>query len=454
MKYLWQRFLLICGVMSWLSVAHADLEIVITEGLDDARPVAVVPFAWQGSTAEPPQDIGNIIARDLERSGRFRPLSLMNLPERPTRAGDVNLSKWRTLGIEAVVVGRITETAPGQYQVGFELVDVFKGKGQGAGNLTLSGGELISGAGNVIEARQHLVQNAGLRMHAHRIADIVYEKLTGVRGAFATYIAYVNVDHSDSRYPFKLYMADSDDYNPRLMAQSREPIMSPAWSRDSKKLAYVSFEGGRSQIVVQELATGNRQTVASFAGINGAPSWSPDGTKMAMTLSYEGNAEVYIYDLATRTTKRITVSSAAETDPMFAPDGKHLYYTSDRGGRPQIYRTHLASGQVERVTFEGTYNSEPRFNGDPNKMVFVNQTDGQYRVSIMDLRTKTMQILTDTQLDQSPTLAPNGSMVIYATIYQGRQMLAAVSTDGRFKARLQARKGEVRAPAWSPFLDF
>ena len=431
--------------------ASADLEIVITEGMDDARPIAVIPFAFQGSSVAPPQDIGDIIARDLERSGKFRALSLMNLPERPTRAADVNLAKWRQLGIEAVVVGRVTETAPGQFQVGFELVDVFKGKSANAGSLSMNAG---SGAANVIEARQHLVQTAGMRMHAHRVADIIYEKLTGVRGAFATYIAYVNVDTTDKSHPYKLFMADSDDYNPRIMAQSREPLMSPAWSRDSKKLAYVSFEGRRSQVIVQELATAKTQTVASFPGINGAPSWSPDGTKMAMTLSYEGNPEVYIYDLGSRQTKRLTVSSSAETDPAFSPDGKYVYYTSDRGGRPQIYRTHIASMQTDRVTFEGTYNSEPRFADDPNKLVMINQTGGQYRVSVMDLRTKTLQILSDTYLDQSPTLAPNGSMVIYATIYGGRQGLALVSTDGRFKARLQARKGDVRAPAWSPYLDF
>ena len=431
--------------MAMMTPAQAALEIVITEGMDDARPVAIVPFQWNGSTVAPPQDMADIIARDLERSGRFRPMAVADMPERPFVAGQVNLAAWRGKGIEAVVVGKISETAPGQFQIGFELIDVFKGRDKSATAM---------GSSAVIEARQHLVPSAGVRMHAHKMADIIYEKLTGERGAFATHIAYVNIDRSD-RLPYKLFVADSDDYNPRVIASSTEPLMSPAWAKDGRRLAYVSFEKGRSQLFVQDIYTGQRQVVAAFPGHNGAPAWSPDGSKLAMSLSHEGNPEIYVYDVATRQSRRVTTTGIGiiDTDPTWSPDGQYIAFTSDRGGKPQVYRVHLASGQIQRVTFEGDYNSEPEYSPDGKKMVMINRTAGQFRVGIQDLASGSLQVLTDTQLDQSPSLAPNGSMVIYATLHRGQQVLAVVSTDGRFKARLQARKGEVRAPAWSPFLD-
>lgn len=464
MKKFWWSRCVVATLAAWALVAHADLDITITEGIDDARPVAVLPFSFQGYAAPAPStavsqapfDMAAIIASDLERSGKFRALPVADMPETPNTSSGLHLASWRAKGSEAVVVGRIVESAPGQYQIAFELVDVFKSKDAPAAGMQLKNGELTQMTATfgptVLEAKQHLVQAAGYRMHAHHIADWVYEKLTGERGAFATYITYVTIERG-SKQPYKLVVADSDDYNPRVILPSNEPIMAPAWSRDGKKLAYVSFEKGRSQIFVQDIYTGERQSVAAFAGINDAPAWSPDGTKLALTLSYEDNPEIYIYDLATRTTKRLTNSSAIETEPSWSPDGQWLVYTSDRGGKPQIYRMHLATGKENRVTFEGDYNAGASYSPDGKRLVLVNRSNGQFHIAMQDLQTNLLQVLTDTQLDQSASFSPNGSMVIYATLFRGQQILAAVSSDGRFKARLQARKGEVRAPAWSPYLD-
>lgn len=445
---------LFSGFVAFCNIAHAEMEIVITGGLDDARPVAIVPFTFrglanaQGQMSSAPHDIADIIANDLQRSGKFRPLAIEEMPEKPENANGVHPLAWRSKGVEAVVTGRVIETSAGQYQVAYELIDVVNDK---PANATV---ELSAWNAGVLEAKQHLVQAAGYRMHAHRVADRVYEKLTGERGAFATYISYVNVDRND-RQPFKLFVADSDDYNPRVVLSSKEPIMSPAWANDARRLAYVSFEKNRAQVFVQDIYSGQRQSVAEFPGINGAPSWSPDGKKLALTLSHEGHPEIYVYDLNTRSTQRVTKTSPStiNTEASFSPDGQWLVYTSDRGGKPQIYRMHLPTGQEKRLTFEGDYNAGASYTPDGKKLVLVNRSQGVFHIALYDIQSGVLQVLTDTQLDQSPSLSPNGSMIIYATLFRGQQVLAAVSADGRFKARLQARKGEVRAPAWSPFLD-
>ncbi|WP_196141040.1 Tol-Pal system beta propeller repeat protein TolB [Aliikangiella sp. G2MR2-5] len=433
------------------SAAQAEevkLDFVISEGIDGARPVAVLPFSWKGTSVNAPSEVATVIGADLRRSGRFNPMARHELLQQVYKYEDVNLQLWREKGIEAVVVGQIEEQPDGRLKVSYELVDVFQ-KEQEVRN-----GELVTVDRNRLDGYSSIVRAKDLRFHAHRIADRIYEKLTGERGAFATRIAYVSVDRSQSK-PYRLMVADSDGYAPQTLFASHEPIMSPAWSPDAQKLAYVSFENGRSEVYIQSLyVAGDRKRVAAFEGINSAPSFSPDGRRLALTLSRDGNPEIYVLDLVSFRFSRITRNtSSIETEASWTPDGQTLLFTSDRGRGPQIYRQNLASNRAHRITWEGNYNASASLTPDGKTMVLINRTNGVFHVAVQDMESNAMQTLTKTQLDESPSLAPNGSMVIYATVYGNRQVLSVVSTDGRFKARLPSRQGEVKAPVWSPFLD-
>ncbi len=436
------------------TAARAEIDILITQGIDDARPVAVVPFEFvsNGVTAAPPHDLAEIIANDLRRSGLFRPLAIKDMPAQPHSLDQVSLDRWRSLGIEALVIGKVEEVQTGQYRVTYDLLDVFRAGAPNVNPRVATSGPAVGPANHLLLSREGIANNSNYRRYGHRIADAIYEKLTGERGAFDTWIAYVNVDRTLSK-PFQLYIADSDGYNPQRILASNQSIMSPNWSPDGKKLAYVSFENGRSEIFIHDIGARSREKVASFKGINSSPVWSPDGQRMAMVLSKDGNAEIYVMDLASRKVTRLTNHWAIDTEPAWAPDGRSLVFTSDRGGKPQIYRVNLSGSLPERVTFEGRYNAGAEFTPDGKRLVLVQQVGGVYRIAVLDLATGSSQVLTETQLDESPTLAPNGSMIIYATAVRGRQLLSAVSLDGRFKARLPSNQGEVKAPAWSPFLD-
>ncbi|GAB6044182.1 Tol-Pal system beta propeller repeat protein TolB [Endothiovibrio diazotrophicus] len=417
----------------WLAApARAVLTIEITEGVEGAAPIAVVPFGWEGPGTPPPINVGQVVAADLQRTGRFAPIAEGDLLGRPTAGNEVRFPDWRMLGAESLVVGRLRPAQPAGYVVQFQLFDVFKAK-------QLTGYSFSAKAED-------------LRRVAHRISDIVYEQLTGQPGAFSTRIAYVTAERlggGQSRYA--LQVADADGVDPQTILRSDEPIMSPNWSPDGSRLAYVSFEKKHSAIYVQDVATGRRQVVAEYPGINGAPAWSPDGRRLALTLSREDNPDIYLLELATKELRRLTTNAAIDTEPTWTPDGSAILFTSDRGGGPQVYRMAASGGTAQRLTFEGSYNARPTVSPDGRSLAVVHAERGAFRIAVYDLESHTLRVLTKGSLDESPSFAPNGSMIIYATEYQNRGVLSAVSVDGRVHQRLLLSEGDVREPVWSPF---
>jgi len=439
--------LILLASFSTVNFADEELDFVISGGADSARPVAVLPFSWQGIADRPEQDAAAVIASDLRRSGRFNPMSRHELLQNVDNYDDVNVELWKEKGIEAVVVGRITQVPDGRLKVAYELIDVYRQTQE------IRNGKLYNVARNKLDSYSAFIQPKDLRFHAHRIADRVYEKLTGEKGAFATRIAYVSVERNEAK-PYRLMVADADGYAPQLVFESSQSIMSPAWSPDAQKLAYVSFENGRSEVFIKEIYKPIKAVrVAAFEGINSAPAFSPDGRRLALTLSRDGNPEIYILDLTTQRFSRVTNHYGIDTEANWTPDGQSLTFTSDRGGRPQIYRKNLFGDKAVRLTYEGNYNASSSFTPDGKTMVLINRTNGVFHVAVQDIETGSLQTITETRLDESPSLAPNGSMIIYATVYRNRQVLSVVSTDGRFKARLPSKKGEVKAPVWSPYLE-
>jgi TolB protein len=425
------RWLLLAALLAGSRGALAVLTIEITQGMEGASPIAIVPFAAPAG-AGLPEDIAGIISANLRRSGRFAPLPEADLIARPTEANAVRFQDWRVLGVGDLVIGRVLQSSPGRYEVQFQLFDVFRGR-----QLT----------GYSIPARAE-----ELRRVAHRISDLIYETLTGEPGAFDTRIAYVTVEQGGEGKRYILQVADSDGHNPRTVLRSPHPLMSPSWSPDGQQLAYVSFEGRKAAIYVQDVGTGARREVAAFNGINGAPSWSPDGRTLALTLSRDGNPEIYLLHLGDKRLQRLTNNAAIDTEPAWSPDGKQLVFTSDRGGAPQIYRMDVRGGRAERLTFEGNYNAGAEYSPDGKRLTLVHRDGRDYRIGVLELDSRRLRVLTDGSLDESPSFAPNGSMIIYATNVGGRAVLAAVSADGRFRQRLTLSGGDVREPAWSPVL--
>lgn len=412
--------------------ARAQLTIEITQGVDNPTPIAVAPFAWDGPGVAS-DDMAQVIDGDLARSGQFAPVSRGDMLGFPSTAEEVFFRDWRAINAEYLLIGRVSLEA-GEMRVEYELFSVVR-------QAKVHGGWF---SGPVSEAR----------MLAHSVADSVYEKLTGIPGAFATRLLYISVTPvTGGKDYFRLTLADSDGARPIVLLESREPVLGPTWSPDGRHIAYVSFETGRPAIYRQELATGRREQLTNFKGLNGAPAFSPDGNSLAMVLSKDGSPDIYLMDLASKRLRRLTRHYAIDTEPVWTPDGNAILFTSDRGGRPQIYRYDLRTGKEERLTYEGTYNARARLAQDGRNLVMVHQRDGKFHIALKDLETNRLQILTSTELDESPSIAPNGSMVLYATKHEGRGILAAVSVDGGVKFRLPAREGEVREPAWSPYMN-
>jgi TolB protein len=405
------------------SPATAQLTIEIVGGAGSTIPVSIVPF--EGEIANPP-GVTNVVGADLARSGMFRLVDPTGIVPRPTRGEDVRAADWRARGADAVAVGTLRPLPDNRVEVRFALVDTVKQ--------------------TVLANQVYNVTPQQLRATAHKIADVIYEKLTGAPGVFSTRIAYVT--KQGSRYT--LQVADADGYDPQTIVGSNEPLLSPRWSPEGNRIAYVSFEQKKPVVYVQSLSSGQRQAVANFRGSNSAPAWSPDGRRLAVTLTRDGGSQLYLMDADGGNVRRITQSNAIDTEAYFTPDGSSLLFTSDRGGSPQIYRLNLASGAVERLTFEGSYNVTPRPLPDGRGMVFVRREGGRFQIAVMDLASRQMQVLTSGPLDESPSVAPNGKLVIYANEQNGRGVLAAVSTDGSVKQRLASPATDVREPAWGP----
>ena len=407
---------------------QGGLEIDIIGGRASALPIAVVPFAGESGGT----DIDDVIRANLARSGQFRTLDEAGIVERPTRGSEVAYPTWRMLKQDFLVVGRSMPSGDG-YRVEYELFDVAKQE-------RLLGFALSAPAG-------------AMRDVAHQISDAIYEKILGIPGAFWTRIAYVTSTGLGREARYALVVADADGFNPRTVVNSTEPLLSPSWSPDGRRLAYVSFEGGNSGVYIQDIASGSREKVASFRGINGAPAFSPDGNRLALTLSKGGNPDIYVMDLGSRHLSQVTNHFGIDTEPTWAADGGSLYFTSDRGGRPQIYQVGAGGGSATRVTFDGSYNASPSVSFDGKKLATAQGAGNTYRIALMDrsLGGARWSLLSPGSMDESPSFAPNGAMVLYAAREGRRGVLYAVSADGRVRQRLVLASGDVREPAWSPY---
>ena len=420
-------------MLSLAASSWADLDtIIIDQGVDDPIRIAVVPFALS-EDLDNADNLAKLIRFDLARSGQFDPVAPENMLSYPSTQDAVFFRDWRILQTAYLVIGKAQTNALGQIEVSYQLFDV----------ATQSQLQRVS----------FNIGREQWRDVGHKIADLVYTEVTGVRGAFSTKILYVlaqDIGTQSARY--KLQIADVDGARARTLFDSSEPILSASWSPDGRRVAYVSFETGRPSIILQDIDGPNRERLTNFRGINGSPVFSPDGKQLAMVLSRSGDPEVFVMDLETRKLRRITRHPAIDTEPSWSPDGRYLVFTSDRGGKPQIYQLELATNFLERLTFVGDYNARARLLSDGRHLVFVHRRNGIFHIAWQDLLEDRLLVLTESSLDESPSLAPNGAMLIYATQDQDKGILAVVSVDGRVKYRLPSSAGDVREPAWSPFL--
>ena len=426
--------------------AWAVLDIEITGGVVGEHPIAIVPFSWEVKNRVGLEDVSKVLSADLQRSGRFALIPEKKFLEYPHHGGEVNFESWRALGVESLVVGRVRPGEQGNYLIQFQLFDIYKRAQVQDGGPGEPEYKIKQVIGYSLPSSKR-----DLRRTAHYMSDLIYEALTGEKGIFTTRIAYITSMSKGKLKSYQLRIADMDGQNPFTVLKSSQPIMSPAWSPDARKLAYVSFEDKKSQIYVQHVDSGKRQLISSSKGVNSAPAWSPDGKKLALTLSRDGNLEIYTMDLNSRKLRRLTRNSAIDTEPGWSPDGKSIVFVSDRSGRPQVYRMPVAGGRAERMTFQGKYNARPSYAPDGKTMTLVHGNSTGYHIATLDIASGVIDVLTDGRLDESPSFAPNGSMILYATAGARRGILSAVSADGKVKQRLVLQQGDVREPAWAPY---
>lgn len=415
----------------WGTLVHADLTIEIDHSSDNALPIGIVPFEWTNASRMPEQDIAKIVAANLYRSGKFKAVPEQNLPGLPSTPEEVNYPDWRRLGVDNVLIGRMSIDEKGLYSIEMRFMDVLRRQ-------------------QVIGKRWTGITSKQLRQVAHKISDLIYKELTGIDGAFNTKIAYVTVTRDKGVKRYQLEVADADGFNSQPILKSSKPLMSPSWSPDGKKLAYVSFENGRSEIFIQSLDGKYREKIASYKGINGAPSWSPDGKSLVLTLSRDGSADIYLMNMQSRKLKRLTRNYAIETEAVWAPNGHSLFFNSDRRGQPQIFQVFLDTGEIRRVSFEGRYNANPAISPDGRYLAMVHKSKG-FNIGLLDLYTNEFNVITSTFLDESPSFSPNGEMILYAMNKGNKGRLAVVSIDNSVTQILSVQNGEVRAPSWGPF---
>jgi TolB protein len=419
---LWRRRELV-GLLGGLALpALAQFRVEVTGVGLTQLPIAIVPFRGE---VEAPQKIGAIVRADLERSGQFRGVDGTGTSLDETSRPD--LSPWRQKGADSMAVGSVMRLADGRYEVRYRLWDVVRGQDLGGQSYTVAAGDL--------------------RLAAHRIADAIYERLTGDKGVFSTRIAYV----TKAGNRFNLWVADADGENAQSALASPEPIISPAWSGNGGSLAYVSFESRKPVVYVHDVASGRRRLIANFRGSNSAPAWAPDGNTLAVTLTRDGGSQLYTIGANGGEPRRLTQSSSIDTEPIYSADGGSIYFVSDRGGAPQIYRMSASGGQPQRVTFTGGYNISPALSPDGKWLAYISRINGAFKLQVMELSSGSVTSLTDTTADESPSFAPNGRLIVYATRQGGREALMTTTLDGKIKARLAGQSGDIREPDWGPF---
>ncbi len=421
-------FLILCASF----MLHSEVRIEITRGVDSTRPLAVVPFKLVGSGLFP-EDIGKIICADLRNSGKFNPVAVALMPQKPTIAYEVIPESWSKLGINTVVLGQVQHDVDGSYLISYQLVDT-----------------LVT-PGSILMQNHFKVTAPRLRYAAHAASDEIFEKLVGIKGAFRTRIAYI-AQKEFRKHPYELRVADYDGHNQFVVQRSSEPLMSPSWSQDGNALAYVTFESGRSALVLKTLNNGNVRQIAAFPRHNGSPAFSPDGSHLAFALSKNGSLNLYVMNLVSGQVTQITDTHNNSTEPDWFPDSQTIAYTSDQGGRPQIYKISINGGTAQRLTIEGSQNQNAQVSSDGKFLVIVNSSNGIQRIAKQDLNSGSFQILTDTFLDETPTISPNGIMIMYSSIQSNKSILQLVSTNGKFKMRFPADDEQVRFPSWSPYL--